>query len=146
MQSGLHLRSSVFFDKNCLLHHGMKSVFMHSSSSLWYTPLYRHWGSVQAFLACRGSKGIALPFHNHSTRRGWGVSVTPRPLFTPGKDLVPIVQEVGWASGPVWTGVENLAPKGIRFPVLIDCCQSLYRLHYPVHVQPLVYICFVYYR
>ena len=36
---------------------------------------------------------------------------TPRPgRFTPGKDPVPIVQEVGWAPGPVWTGAENLAP------------------------------------
>jgi hypothetical protein len=41
------------------------------------------------------------------------VSVTPRPLFTPGKDPVPIVQEAGWAPGPVWTGAENLAPTGI---------------------------------
>jgi hypothetical protein len=39
---------------------------------------------------------------------GWGVRVTPRPLFTPGKDPVPIVQEAGWAPGPVWTGAENL--------------------------------------
>ena len=29
--------------------------------------------------------------------------------FTPGKNAVPIVQEVGWAPGPVWTGAENLA-------------------------------------
>jgi len=29
----------------------------------------------------------------NGTRRGWGVSVTPRPLFTPGKDPVPNVQE-----------------------------------------------------
>jgi hypothetical protein len=48
------------------------------------------------------------------TRRGWGVSVTPRPLYTPGKDPVPIVQEVSWAPGPVWTCAENLAPTGIR--------------------------------
>ena len=27
-----------------------------------------------------------------------------------GKDAVPIVQEAGWAPGPVWTGAENLAP------------------------------------
>jgi len=46
----------------------------------------------------------------NGTRRGLGVSVTPRPLFTPGKDLVPIVQEAGRAPGPVWTGAENLAP------------------------------------
>jgi hypothetical protein len=59
-----------------------------------------------------GSRGIALPFHDHGTRRVWGVSVTPRPLFNPGKDPVPIVQEAGWAPGPVWTDAENLAPPG----------------------------------
>jgi len=32
------------------------------------------------------------------------VSSTPRPHFTPGKNPVPIVQEAGWAPGPVWTG------------------------------------------
>jgi len=35
------------------------------------------------------------------TRSGLGVSVTPRPLFTPGKYPVLIVQEAGWAPGPV---------------------------------------------
>jgi len=30
----------------------------------------------------------------------------------PGKDPVPIVQEAGWAPGPVWTGAENLTPPG----------------------------------
>ena len=24
--------------------------------------------------------------------------------YTPGKEPVPIVQEAGWAAGPVWTG------------------------------------------
>jgi len=32
------------------------------------------------------------------------VSSTPWPHFTSGKDLVPILQEAGWAPGPVWTG------------------------------------------
>ena len=32
--------------------------------------------------------------------------------FTPGKEPLPIVQEAGWASGPVWTGAKNLAPPG----------------------------------
>jgi hypothetical protein len=35
-----------------------------------------------------------------------------RPLSTPGKDPVPIVQEAGWASGLVWTGAENLTATG----------------------------------
>jgi hypothetical protein len=77
---------------------------------------------VQALRLCtgrtanRGSSGIALPFHDHGTRRGWGVSVTPRPLFTPGKNPIHIVQEAGWAPGAFWTGAENIAPTGIRSP------------------------------
>ena len=57
----------------------------------------------------------------------------PGPLFTPGKDPVPIVQEAGWAPGPVWTGAENLAPTGIRSPDRPARNQSLYRLRYPTH-------------
>ena len=85
---------------------------------------------VQALRLCtgrtphRGSRGIALPFYDHGTRRGWGVSVTPQP--------VPNVQESGWAPGPVWTGAENLAlPTGIRSPDSPARSQSLYRLRYP---------------
>ena len=32
--------------------------------------------------------------------------------FTPGKDPVPIVQEAGWAPGPVWIGAENFVAPG----------------------------------
>ena len=90
--------------------------------------LYRPYGR-------RGSRGIALLFHDHGTRRGWGVSVTPWPLFTPGKDPVPIVQEAGWASGPVWTGAENLTPTRIRSPDPPARSQSLYRICYPTHTE-----------
>jgi len=96
---------------------------------------------VQALRLCtgrtahRGSRGIALPFLDHGTRRGWGVSVTPRPLFTPGKDPVPIVQEAGWAPGPVWTVAENLASTGIRSPDRPDRSQSLYRLRYSARYE-----------
>jgi len=75
---------------------------------------------VQALRLCtgrtahRGSRGIALLFLDHGTIRGRRVSVTPRPLFTPGKDPVPTVQEAGWAPGPVGTDAENLAHTGIR--------------------------------
>ena len=63
------------------------------------------------------------------------VSVTPRPLFTPGKDPVPILQEAGWAPGPVWTRAENLAPTGIRSPdrparSLVSVPTSLHLLDY----------------
>jgi len=90
------------------------------------------WTLVQALRLCTGrtahraSRGIALPFHDHGTRRGLGVSVTPWPLFTPGKDLVPIVQEAGWAPRPVWTGAENLTLTGIRSPERPTHSQSPY--------------------
>ena len=32
------------------------------------------------------------------------VNVTPRPFFNPGKEPVPVLQEAGWAPGPVWMG------------------------------------------
>ena len=81
--------------------------------------------------AHRGSRGvIALHFHDHGTRRGGGVSVTPRPLFAPRKDPVPIVQEAGWAPGPAWTGAENLAPTRIRYPDLPARSQLLYGMNY----------------
>jgi hypothetical protein len=69
---------------------------------------------VQALRLCtgrtayRGSRGIALLFHDHGTRRGEGLASRPGRL-TPWKDPVPIIQEAGWAPGPVWTGAENLA-------------------------------------
>ena len=94
---------------------------------------------VQALRLCtgrtahRGSRDIALLLHDHGTRRGWGVSVTPWPLFTPGKEPVPIVQDAGWAPGPVWTGAEILAPTGTRSPDRPTRSQSLYRLRYPAH-------------
>ena len=81
--------------------------------------------------AHRGSRGIALFFLDHATRRGWGVSVTPWPHFTPGKDSVLIVQEAEWTPGLVWTGAENLASTGIRSPDRPARSQSLYRLSYP---------------
>jgi hypothetical protein len=50
--------------------------------------------------------------------------------FTPGNDPVPIVQEAGWAPGPVLTGAENLATTGIRSPDRSARSESLYRLSY----------------
>ena len=53
---------------------------------------------VQALRLCTGrtahmgSRGIAILFLDHGTRRGRGVNVTPRPLFIPKKDPVPITQ------------------------------------------------------
>ena len=62
---------------------------------------------------------------------GGGWSMLCPGLFTPRKDPVPIVQEAGWAPGPVWKGAENLASTGIRSPDFPAHSESLYRLSYP---------------
>ena len=122
-------------------------------SIVTFIDLYRRWPwytkvkctLVQALRLCtgrtahRGSGGVALLFHDHGTRRWWGVSVTPWPLFTPGKNKVLIVPEGAWVPGPVWTGAENLAHSGIRSPDHPACSQSLYRLHYPAHIVCIVH-------
>jgi hypothetical protein len=60
---------------------------------------------VQALRLCtdrtahRGSRGIVLPFHDHGTRRGWGISVTSRPLFTPGKTRYPLYRRLCGSQG-----------------------------------------------
>ena len=85
---------------------------------------------------CTGTEALYRPYGlkgDYGTRRGWRVSVTPRPLFTPGKDPVSILREDGWAPGPVWTGAENLVPTGIWSPDRSARSQSLYRLRYTAH-------------
>ena len=44
----------------------------------------------------------------------------------PGKDPVPIVQEAGWAPGPVWTDAENLAPTPVFDPRTVQPVASRY--------------------
>ena len=60
------------------------------------------------------------------------VSSTPRPHFIPRKDPVPIVQEAGWAPGPVCTGGKS-RPHRDSIPDRPAPSQSLYRLSYTAH-------------
>ena len=57
----------------------------------------------------------------------------------PGKEPVPILEEAGWAPGPVWTGGKS-RPIGIRSPDRPARSQSLYRLSYPAHLYIYIYI------
>ena len=83
-------------------------------------------------VAQRVDRGIALLFHYRSTRRGWVVSSTSQPHFTPGKDPVSILQEAGWAPGPVCTGGKS-RPQRDLIPNGPARGQSLYRLSYRAH-------------
>ena len=73
------------------------------------------------------------------------VSSTPWPHVTPGKDPVPILQEVVWAPGPVWTGGKSRSHRD-SIPDRPGRSQSLYRLSYPppphtlTHTHTYIYI------
>jgi len=62
---------------------------------------------------------------------GWVVSATLRPVYPRERDPVPIVQEAGWAPGPVWTCAEILAYTGIRYTDRPARSESPYRPSYP---------------
>jgi hypothetical protein len=80
-------------------------------------------------MASRIDRGKALPFLDRGTRRGELLTARPNRTLPPGKDPVPIVQEAGWAPGPVWTA-ENLAPSEFDPQTVQPVAQSLYRLSY----------------
>ena len=60
------------------------------------------------------------------------VSSTPPLHFTPGEDPVPILQEAGWAPGPLCTG-GKFRPHRDSIPDRLARSQSLYRLSYRDH-------------
>ena len=74
---------------------------------------------------------------------GWVVRSTPRPYFAPAKEPVPILQEAGWAPGPVWTGGKS-RPHRNSIPDRPARTYSLYRLSYPAHNIMLYYIILYY--
>jgi len=92
------------------------------------------WFRYRPGVAQRVGKGIAPFFHDRGTRRGWVVSSMPWPHFTPGKDPVPILQEAGWAPGPVWTGRKS-RPHRDSIQDRPASSQSLYRLSYAAHTS-----------
>jgi len=56
----------------------------------------------------------------------------PGLTFTPRKEPVPILQEAGWATGPVWMGGKS-RPHRDSIPDRPARSQSLYQLSYPAH-------------
>jgi hypothetical protein len=106
--------------------------------------LYVKWYPVTGQKTLNGCRRIALHFLDLGARRsGWSAPRSGR--FTPWKDPVPIVQEAGWAPGPVWTAAKNLALTGIRSPDRSARSQSLYRLSYraPTFLCTIVYFDFM---
>jgi hypothetical protein len=71
-----------------------------------------------------GSRSILYSFFTLTLDRVGGQRHA-QPLYPRGKDPVPIVYEVGWTPGLVWTDAENLAPIAIRSPDRPARSQSL---------------------
>ena len=92
------------------------------------------WSRYRPGVAQSVGRGIAVLFHDRGTGRGWVVSSTPRPHFTLGKDPVPILQEAGWAPGPVWTGGKS-RPYRDSIPDRPARSQWLYWLSYRAHTH-----------
>ena len=75
------------------------------------------WSHYRPGVAQRVGRGIALLFHDSGIRRGWVVSSTPRPYFTPGKTRHPFYSRLSGLKGRSGRA-ENLVPTGIRSPTV----------------------------
>jgi len=107
-------------------------VFIPLLLILWSVEKKVQWSRHRPGVAQKVGRGIALLFHDRGTRRRWVVSSTTQPHFTPGKDPVLILQEAGWAPGPVWTGGKSRSHRD-SIPDHPARSQSLYRLSYRAH-------------
>ena len=85
----------------------------------------------QATRAQRGSRGIALLFHDLGTRWRWVVSVTPQQPLPPGKTRQPLYRRLVGTQGRYGQMQKISPPTGIRSPDRPARSESLYRLSYP---------------
>jgi hypothetical protein len=76
--------------------------------------------------AQREGTDIVLPMFRIGAIWGWLADATPPAALPPeNSQFVQFVLDVGWAPGPVWSGVENiksLERTGVRTPNLIKRC------------------------
>jgi hypothetical protein len=56
------------------------------------------------------------------------------PLYSQERTMVPTIEKVRWALGPVLIGVENLSFTRVRTPNHPTHRKSLYKLCYPNHI------------
>jgi hypothetical protein len=88
--------------------------------------LYRPYGA-------RGSRGIALPFHDNGTRRGEGSASRPSRSLPSGKTQYPLYRRLIGPQGRSGEVRKIPPPTGIRSPDCPARSLSLYRLSYRAH-------------
>jgi hypothetical protein len=85
---------------------------------------------VTPWHVCAGTQERRIqrqPIRNLGTRRGWIVSTTTRPLYP----MEGFGTRSTGASRTVWSGMENVAPIGIRSPDRAAPIELIYRLRFP---------------
>jgi hypothetical protein len=102
--------SVIIRHEKCMLSNLLSSVPHQTLLYIWKMLKYSSYGPGVA--QSLGSV-IAQLFHDRGTRSRWMVISMSPPHFTPGKEPVPLLQEAGWALGPVWTG-KNVVLTGIQ--------------------------------
>ena len=80
-----------------------------------------------------GSRGIALLFLDHGTRRGEGSASRLGRSLPPGKTRYPLHRRLGGPQGRSGRMRKISTPTGIRSPDRPARSQSLYLLRYPAH-------------
>jgi len=106
-------------------------VYMHV-----YAYIYKvKWTRYRPGVAQRVGRGIALLFHDSSTRRGWVVSSTLRPYFTRGRPGTHFTG--GWMGPRASVDGRKSRPHRDSIPDRPARSQALYRLSYAAHI----YIC-----
>ena len=103
---------SVIKTINLLLNGEIRAVCSDMHTNVYIKVMVK-WSRYRPGVAQRVGRGIALLFHDHGTRRGWVVSSTPRPHFTPGKPRYPFYRRLGGPQGRSGRA-ENLVPTRIR--------------------------------
>ena len=124
-----HLLACHVINRSCLFLH-MRLTFI-----VLFRYVFHHFYGPRRPL--RTSRGIALLFLGPRHQIGVGGQPHAPTASTSGKYPVPVVQEAGWAPGPVWTGGEP-RPHRDSNPDRPARSQSLYRLSYPAHYRPVL--------
>ena len=81
---------------------------------------------MQAIWPIGGVEVQIYPSMTMALEGGEGSASHPSRSLPLGKDPALILQEAGWATGPVWTGAENLAPQPGFDPRTVQAVVSCY--------------------
>ena len=91
------------------------------------------WSRYRPGVTQRVGRVIALLFHDRGTRRGWVVSSTLRPHFTPGKTRYPFYRRLGGPQGQSGRA-ENLVPTEIRYRTVQPVVSRYTIPYYPAYI------------